>query len=231
MARSRPESAAPLTAAAIEAAAAPLDLGLRADQCEQLAAYAALLLRWNAAYNLTAIDAPEHVLTHHLLDSLAVVPLLRRLAPHDAARVLDVGSGGGLPGIPLAIAQPTWRLTLIDAVGKKVAFMTQAALELGLGNVQALHRRVETVRTHDCDVVVSRAFAALGAFARQSRGALAPAGVWVAMRGAVALDDAPLPGEVTVSEVVRLAVPQLAATRHAVVLRPVAQRGAATPAP
>lgn len=212
-----------LTPAAILSGAAGLDLTLSAAQAETLAAFAQLLLRWNATHNLTAIDQPRQVLTHHLLDCLAIVPTLRRLRPTGVARVLDVGSGGGLPGIALAVALPEWRFTLIDAVGKKTAFLTQAKVELELHNVEVVHGRVETLRSPEFDLIVSRAFASLADFVGLSRAALAPQGTWVAMRGAEAIRGSEkLPDEVRIDEVVKLRVPHLGAVRHLVVLRVIA---------
>lgn len=199
-------------------------------QAGKLAAFAQLLLKWNATHNLTAIDTPQAVLTHHLLDCLAIVPTLRRLRPAGATRVLDVGSGGGLPGIVLAVAQPDWSFTLIDAVGKKTAFLTQAKLELGLTNIEVVHDRVEELKSAAFDLIVSRAFASLSQFVRLSRAALAPKGVWVAMRGAAAIDAGDgLPAEVHIDEVVKLRVPHLGADRHLVVLR--ATSGPPAPSP
>ena len=122
---------------------------LSESQSDALARYAALLLRWNAVHNLTAIETPAQVLSHHLLDSLAIVPEIQRVAGDRSMRVLDVGAGGGLPGIPLAIAVPILHVTLIDKVQKKVAFLTQAKLELALGqcDVRARARRDITSAT------------------------------------------------------------------------------------
>ena len=129
----------------------------------KLDAYVALLAKWNRTFNLTAIREPERMITHHLLDALAVLPHLPQAA---TLRVLDVGAGGGVPGIPLAIARPGWKVTLIDASSKKATFLTQAAAELGLANVTAVAGRVEDYRPAEpFDVVVSRAFADLRTFA------------------------------------------------------------------
>lgn len=209
-----------LSPAAIGSASAELYPSLAAAQAERLAAFAQLLLRWNATYNLTAIDRPQHVLTHHLLDCLAIVPTLARLRSSGSAQALDVGSGGGLPGIVLAVMLPAWRFTLIDKVGKKTAFLTQAKAELELRNVDVVHGRVEMLSSPQFDVIVSRAFSSLGDFVRLSRAALAPGGVWVAMRGAKANEDSEsLPNDVRVDEIAKLRVPRLAAERHLVVLR------------
>ncbi len=208
-----------LSPEAIVEAASELPLPLSAQQAQALSAYAHLLLRWNATYNLTSIDTPEQVLTHHLLDSLAVVATLQRLYPM-SARVLDVGTGAGLPGIPLAVVLPDWRFTLIDKVGKKTAFLTQVKVELGLKNVEVVHGRVETLTTHDYNVIISRAFSSLGDFVQLSHAALAPGGSWVAMKGALLeKDSTSLREDAQIEEVVKLRVPRLAAERHLVVLR------------
>jgi 16S rRNA (guanine527-N7)-methyltransferase len=203
--------------------AAELGLDLDARQGEQLARYAALLQRWNAVHNLTAIDTPADVLSHHLLDSLAIVPVLAPLTAGRAVRVLDVGAGGGLPGIPLAIAYPRVHVTLVDKVQKKVAFLTQAKLELGLTNIECVHARVETMRAEQFDLVVSRAFASLAEFVQLTRHLLAPGGWWCAMKGTLpqaelaALADA-MPG-VRVVGTAKLAVPRLDAERHLILLQ------------
>lgn len=216
---------APLSPEAIAAAAAELGVALTPAQAAMLSAYAQLLLRWNATYNLTAIDTPEQVLTHHLLDSLAVVPTLQRLMAIEGAKLLDVGSGGGLPGLVLAVMFPQWRCTLIDKVGKKTAFLNQVKAELGLTNVEVIHGRVETLKTHEYNLIISRAFSSVGDFVRLSRAALAPGGAWVAMKGAwpeggsTSLREEAQIDEVQIDEVVKLRVPRLAAQRHLVVLR------------
>jgi 16S rRNA (guanine527-N7)-methyltransferase len=218
---SRPERAAAPGSAEIQRASAELGLALTDAQAEKLAAYAALLAKWNAVYNLTAVDAAADVLSHHLLDSLAIVPaLLRRTGARDV-RVLDVGSGGGLPGIPLAIALAGARVTLLDSVRKKTAFLQQAQIALELPNVEIAHARVESWRAHPFDVIVSRAFAALADMVRLTQHLLAPDGIWAAMKGALpAQEIAALPASVETIDAVKLRVPLLAAERHLVLLRP-----------
>jgi 16S rRNA (guanine527-N7)-methyltransferase len=190
-------------------------MGLSLGAAEQagLLAYLALLEKWNKTYNLTAIHEPERMLTHHLLDSLAILPLV------SADRLLDVGSGPGLPGIPLALARPGMRLLLIDASQKKCAFMQQAAIELGLGNVEVRHVRVEDLRSEaPFQQIVSRAFSDLSEFVRLTQHLVAPGGTWLAMKGLypheelVQLKGARLQAEH------RLAVPELDAERHLIVL-------------
>lgn len=186
-------------------------------------AFASLLSRWSRVHNLTAITSEAQIVSHHLLDSLALVgPLKDLLSGHTAApvRVLDVGAGGGLPGIPLAIACPQLQVTLIDAVQKKTAFLTQAALELRLSNVRVVHGRVEAL-AGEFDVITSRAFAALADFVAWTRHLLTPGGTWLAMKGRIdPAEIAALPPNVQVVAVLPLAVPGLAEERHLLEIRP-----------
>ncbi len=187
-----------------------------------LLAYLALLQRWNATYNLTAVRDPAEMLTQHLADCLAVISPLRR---HDATipsqRVLDVGSGGGLPGIVIAALNPSVHVVCVDTVGKKAAFVRQAAGELGLKNLFAEHTRVEHLKAAPFDVIVSRAFASLDDFTRLTRQQRAPQGVWMAMKGKTPDDEmAQLPAELTVFHVEHLTVPGLNAERCLVWIRP-----------
>lgn len=216
---SSPRDAAAL-ADAVASGAGELGLALSRAQSEQLAGFAALLLKWNAVYNLTAIDRPEDVVALHLLDSLALVPELDAFAGARPLRVLDVGAGGGLPGIPLAIARPQWRLSLIDKVQKKAAFLQQARIELNLANVVVVRARVEAWRPAErFDVIVARAFASLPELVAWTRRLLAPGGVWFAMKGAVPdAEIAALPGEVRVQRTVKLRVPLLDGRRHLIIL-------------
>jgi 16S rRNA (guanine527-N7)-methyltransferase len=159
-------------------------------------------------------------LTHHLLDSLSIVPHLLKKIDGQSTRVLDVGSGGGLPGIPLAITAPGLHITLLDKVGKKAAFLLQAKVELGLANVEVVHGRVEDYRpAQPFDAIVSRAFAALGDFVALTGHLLAPAGFWAAMKGPAADDErAVLPAAVRVTDDIPLTVPGLAAERRLLIL-------------
>lgn len=202
-------------------------LGLNAEpqHIQALVTYLDLLQRWNATYNLTAVRDPAAMLTQHLADCLAVVQPLRRQLTR--GRVLDVGSGGGLPGAVLAIVEPQWQVSCVDAVGKKTAFIRQVAGALGLPNLQAVHARVETLATASFDLITSRAFASLPDFTRLTCALLAPNGVWMAMKGKRPQDEiAALPAEVEVFHVEPLSVPGLAAERCLIWMRPASPRPA-----
>lgn len=188
-------------------------------QCDALADYLALLQRWNATYNLTAIREPAEMLTQHLADCLAVIePLLRW---RHGGRLLDVGSGGGLPGVVIAVMAPEWRVLCCDAVGKKVAFVQQVAGALRLPNLQARHARVEQLQELPFDLIASRAFASLADFVRLTAPHLASGGVWMAMKGKEpAAELAELPAAVSMFHVEHLRVPGLDAERCLVWLRP-----------
>jgi 16S rRNA (guanine527-N7)-methyltransferase len=206
----------------IRDAGAELGLTLSEAQAQRLAQFAALLLRWNAVYNLTAIESPQAVVSHHLLDSLAVVPHLPPEAGGRPLRVLDVGAGGGLPGIPLAVARPDASFTLLDRVGKKTAFLEQVRLELDLRNIEVVRARVQDYRAAaGFDVIVSRAFAAMADMVRLTWHLIAPDGCWIAMKGAYPAEEVDqLPASVELVRTVTLRVPLLDADRHLVVLRP-----------
>lgn len=199
-------------------------LGLESDAAwrDRLLAYLGLLQRWNATYNLTAVRDPQEMLTQHLADCLAVVgPLRRHLGTGTVRRLLDVGSGGGLPGVVLAAVEPGWTVTCVDTVGKKAAFIRQAAVELGLKNLHAEHARVEALRLAPFDLITSRAFASLGDFVRLTRALLAPQGVWAAMKGRQPDDElSSLPSGIEVFHVEPLSVPGLDAERCLIWMRP-----------
>jgi len=191
-----------------------LGLELAESQTRQLLRYADLIARWGRVYNLTALREPSELLTHHLLDSLAAVPPLRRQTGGAAARVLDAGSGAGLPGLVFAIVCPELDVTCVDTVGKKAAFIQQAAAELGLRNVQARHARVERLAGSPFDVIASRAFASLADFTALTRHALAPGGVWMALKARdVELEAAALDADIEMFHVEPLRVPGLDAER------------------
>jgi 16S rRNA (guanine527-N7)-methyltransferase len=197
---------------------ATLDVAVTPAQLAQLHAYVALLAKWNRTYNLTAIREPERMVTHHLLDALAVVPHLPRRAQ---LRVLDVGSGGGVPGIPLAIVRPDWRVACVDSNHKKIAFVTQAAIELKLSNVEAHATRIEDFApVAPFDVVISRAFSDLATFVHSSARHVAQGGVLAAMKGVHPDEElAELPSDIVVVAKPTLAVPGLDAARHLILMQ------------
>ena len=163
---------------------AAMSIHLDGEARERLLAYLALLQKWNRAYNLTAVRDPQRMVSRQLLDSLAVLPWLR------GPRILDVGTGAGLPGIPLAIARPQWRFTLLDANGKKTRFVRQVKNQLDLTSVTVLQTRVESLNDDEgFDSIVSRAFSALPDFIRSSRTVLAPRGRWLALKSAAVEDE------------------------------------------
>jgi 16S rRNA (guanine527-N7)-methyltransferase len=200
------------------------ELGLEVSdgQQEKLLDYVALLSKWNAVYNLTAIRDPKQMLIQHILDSLSIVP---HLAPLGPSSVLDVGSGGGLPGIVLAIVLPDWTVTVNDIVHKKTAFQSQAKAELGLTNLSVVTGRVETLRPGaevpaKFDVIVSRAFAELSDFVTLVRHLVAEQGAIWAMKGVRPDGEIErLPAASHVEQIVRLTVPLLDAERHLVKVR------------
>lgn len=201
---------------------AELGLVLADPQISQLLAYQELIAKWNQVYNLTAVRDPQEMLTHHLLDSLAVVrPLRQHLAGR--ATLLDVGSGAGLPGVVLAIACPDLMVTCVDTVAKKAAFIQQVAVTLGLSHLKGLHARVEAL-PGPYDIISSRAFSSLPDFVKGSFQALAPQGVWMAMKGKHPQEElAALPVDVDVFHVEPLTVPDLSAERCIVWMRLAAQ--------
>lgn len=197
-------------------------LGLPLPQATQaqLLAYLDLLARWNRVYNLTAVRDPQEMLTHHLLDCLSLIGPLRRHTGGTPTRVLDVGSGGGLPGVVLALVMPELDVTCVDAVAKKAAFVQQVAAQLGLPNLHGRHARVEQL-PGQWPLITSRAFAALPDFTAWTRERLAPEGCWVAMKGKHPADEiAALPAQVQVFHVEPLQVPSLQAERCLIWLRP-----------
>ena len=193
----------------LKAGVAELGLDLSPAQLDQLMAYLGLIQKWNKVYNLTAVRDPQEMLTHHLLDSLTAIAPLVRHTQGLPAKVLDVGSGGGLPGIVLAICRPEFEVSCVDTVGKKAAFIQQVAATLKLPNLRGVHARVETL-TGPFDVICCRAFAALPDFVNWSRSALAVQGVWMAMKGKHPQGEIDgLPADVIVFHVEPLTVPGL----------------------
>jgi 16S rRNA (guanine527-N7)-methyltransferase len=204
----------------LKAGAAELGLTLSATQLDQLMAYLALIQKWNKVYNLTAVRDPQEMLTHHLLDSLTAIAPLVRHTQGRPSKVLDVGSGGGLPGIVLAICRPELDVSCVDTVGKKAAFIQQVAATLKLPNLRGIHARVETL-TGPFDVICCRAFASLPDFVNWSRSALAGQGVWMAMKGKHPQGEIDgLPADVHVFHVEPLAVPGLDVERCMVWMKP-----------
>ena len=194
--------------------ATALGLSLNDTQITQLLGYHALIQKWNKVYNLTAIREPGEMLTHHLLDSLAIVAPLIRQTAGASVNMLDVGAGAGLPGVVVAICCPQVSVMCVDAVAKKMAFVQQVAAELKLPNLKALHARVETL-TDKYDIITSRAFATLLDFVTGSRAALKfETGVWLAMKAKdTSVEVAALPTDVAVFHVEQLSVPGLDAER------------------
>ncbi|MCW5630446.1 MAG: 16S rRNA (guanine(527)-N(7))-methyltransferase RsmG [Burkholderiaceae bacterium] len=215
----------PTLSAALREGAAALGLALADAQVEALLAYLELLQKWNRVYNLTAVREPLPMLRHHLLDSMAAIgPLRRTLLARGAsagARLLDVGSGGGLPGVVVAICCPDIHVTCVDAVAKKSAFIRQSAASLALANLESVHARVENMPGR-FDIVCSRAFASMADFVAWTAPLLAPGACWMAMKGQHPADEiAALPDTVRVFHVEQLQVPGLDAQRCIVWLEPV----------
>src|SRR5579862_5086768 len=211
----------------LEALAPRLGLTLTATERERLLAYMAMIQRWTKVYNLTAVRDTGEMFTHHLLDCLAVVAPLRTgagAAEQGALRVLDVGSGAGLPGVILAMLNPAWQITCVDAVAKKAAFIRQAAVELGLTNLHGVHGRVEapgTFKSPEFDLITSRAFASILDFTTLTRPLLGAGGQWAAMKANLSTEEqAEIPASVEMFHVEQLEVPELNEKRCLVWLRP-----------
>ena len=208
----------------LRSGAQTLGLSLSDDQFTRLMEFLALLQKWNKVYNLTSVRDPQEMMTHHLLDSLAaVLPLqkhLQSMPQGQGERLLDVGSGGGLPGVVFAICLPALDVSCVDTVAKKAAFINQAAATLKLPNLHGIHARVETLEK-PFDVVSCRAFASLVDFTTWSRKALAPHAIWYAMKGKHPADEiAALPADIDVFHVEQLQVPGLDADRCIVWMKP-----------
>lgn len=206
--------------AGLRSGAQALGLSLSDAQIQHLLDYASLIQKWNKVYNLTALRDPADMLTHHLLDSLTAIAPLRRHTQGQPIKVLDVGSGGGLPGVVLAICMPELNVSCVDTVAKKAAFVQQVAVSLKLPNLRGLHARVESL-TDPYQVICSRAFASLPDFVTWSRSALAEGGVWMAMKGKHPQGEIDaLPADVQVFHVEPLTVPGLDVERCMVWMKP-----------
>jgi 16S rRNA (guanine527-N7)-methyltransferase len=205
-------------AAALERGLQELEISLDADLRERLLQYVALLTKWNRTYNLTAIRDPLAMVSHHLLDSLSVLP---HLPLPTSASLADAGSGAGLPGIPLALARPQWHMTLVESNQKKCAFLRQAVIELALDNVQVFATRVEDWRpATPMALVISRAFTRLSQFVEACRHLVAPRGFLAAMKGKEPRDELDeLPADVKCKAVIALRTPFLDAERHLVLCK------------
>lgn len=204
----------PTTAETLRLGCAALGLDPEPNQLAQLEAYLALLQKWNRAYNLTAVREPQAMVTLHLLDSLAIAPQIVD------RRCLDVGSGAGLPGVPLAISRPESHFDLLDSNGKKTRFLFQVKTGLGLANMAVHHARVEEFRPQALyDVILSRAFASLGDMLRGCRHLLAPGGRFLAMKGVYPGEELDaIADDIDLQAVIPLTVPGLSAERHLVVM-------------
>lgn len=190
-----------------------MDLALKAEQIDTLMAYLQMLIKWNKAYNLTAVRDPQEMVSRHLLDSLSVLPHIRDEA------LIDVGSGPGLPGIPLAICRPDLQITTLDSNGKKTRFQLQAKIELKLDNLSVVHERVEKYQVEPFKQVISRAFASLEDMIHWTRHLCAEDGVFLAMKGLYPDDElAALPTDIVVKDSHRLQVPDTDGERHLLIL-------------
>lgn len=194
-----------------------LAMELTEDQAQKLSRFADLLIKWNESYNLTSITSPKDVLDLHLVDSLALAKCSGDLL-NGSKTVLDVGSGGGLPAIPLAIVRPELEITMVDAVQKKTIFQRQAISMLRLKNIKAEHTRVEQIKDRTFDVITSRAFASLSDMIHLTEHLLAPGGVWLAMKGKFPQEEVDaLPQNVSISTV--FSVENMKVERHLIALK------------
>ncbi|ATR85522.1 16S rRNA (guanine(527)-N(7))-methyltransferase RsmG [Pseudomonas sp. FFUP_PS_473] len=205
----------PQHAEELSTGARELGVELSASQQEQLLAYLALLIKWNKAYNLTAVRNPDEMVSRHLLDSLSVMPFIH------SERWLDVGSGGGMPGIPLAILHPEKQVTVLDSNGKKTRFLTQVKLELKLDNLQVIHNRVEAFQPErPFTGIISRAFSSMENFTNWTRHLGDTQTQWLAMKGLHPADElVALPADFKVDSEQALTVPGCQGQRHLLILR------------
>ncbi len=198
-------------------ALAAMNVAADEKQIEAFEMYVALLLKWNRVYNLTAITKTTEVWTHHLLDSISIVPELCRILPGSGS-VLDVGSGAGLPAVPIAVLRPDLAVRAVDAVGKKAAFINQAAVELRLPNLRGIHARVEKL-AGEFDVITSRAFSSLEKFTSLTHRLLKDGGCWLAMKGKVSEEEVEqISGKAAVENILSINVPFLEEERHLLTL-------------
>lgn len=201
-------------ALSLEAGINKLGLQLTEQTQQKLLNYVALLQKWNKVYNLTAIRDADQMISHHLLDSLAVLPYLW------AGKWLDVGCGAGLPGVILAITRPDWEFTLIDSNSKKTSFVQQATIELGLKNIKVYCSRVEDFATDiKFDGIISRAFSETAVFIKLTRHLLAVTGCWAAMKGKPEQELQRLPSDIVVEQIIPLSVSGMDASRCLVILK------------
>ncbi len=198
----------------IEGALRELNLSLPDGAAARLVAYLDLMAKWNRVYNLTAIREADRAVTHHVLDCLAILPHVQ------GGRVADVGSGAGLPGIPIALARPEWQVTLIESNHKKSSFLLQAVAELGITNAGVATQRVEALPAGNFNLVVSRAFSDLPEFARLAGPLVAPGGTLAAMKGLYPDEElALLPKEWRAEDIIPLRVPGIEAARHLILMK------------
>ena len=212
----------PTLAEALAAGLHDLSLPQSPAQQQALLDYIGLLGKWNQVYNLTAVREPEQMLTQHVLDCLAALPFVKKHCPQQDLALLDVGAGGGLPSVVFAIACPDWKVTAVDTVAKKAAFIQATAHALGLVNLQAEHSRVESM-TGEFDLVTCRAYASLRDFCESSRHVLKPGGWWMAMKARLSPEEtSDVPTGIGIEKIEQLAVPGLHADRCLVWMRDLA---------
>lgn len=193
-------------------------MGLSLNTAQQLLLleYVSLLKKWNSTYNLTALRDEHKMISHHILDSLSLLGYIK-----EAKTLMDVGSGGGMPGIPTAICRPDLQITLLDSNTKKTTFLQQVVIELGLSNVTVASGRVEAMHDKDVDVVTSRAFAELADFISLTKHLLNENGYWAAMKGVYPYEELEhVPASVVVEKVEKIEIPMLQGERHMVIMRP-----------